>query len=139
LLAGHPTVRSVSDQTYSLLRQAKAALVTSGTATLETALFGVRQVVCYKGSWLSYEIGKRLVKIQFISLVNLIMNKQVIKELIQHELNVENLKTALEEILFDRNKQQQIDNDYAQLHQLLSQSGQASTQAAALIVAGIKK
>lgn len=139
LLADYPNVRSVSDQTYALLRQANAALVTSGTATLETALFNVRQVVCYKGSWLSYEIGKRLVNIQFISLVNLIMNKQVIKELIQDELNVENLKTALEEILFDRDKQQQIDNDYAQLHQLLSESGQASTQAAALIVAGIKK
>ena len=139
LLADHPTVQSVSDQTYSLLRQAKAALVTSGTATLETALFGVRQVVCYKGSWLSYQIGKRLVNIKFISLVNLILNKDASKELIQDDLTLEHLKAALQELLFDREKQQQIDTDYAQLHQLLGGSGQASAQAAALIVAEIKK
>ena len=71
--------------------QSKAALVTSGTATLETALFGVPEVVCYKGSPISYQIAKRVIKVKYISLVNLIMDKLVVKELIQDELTVKNL------------------------------------------------
>ena len=139
LLAAFPNVQLVSDQTYALLQQAKAALVTSGTATLETALFGVPQVVCYKGSWLSYQIGKRLVKVTFISLVNLIMNKAVVTELIQDELNITSLTAALRELLYDKNKRSQIEKEYAQLHQLLSESGNASSQAASLILAGLKR
>ena len=81
-------VSSVRDQTYELLSRSTAALVTSGTATLETALFEVPEVVCYKGNDLSYRIAKWLIKIKYISLVNLIMDREVVKELIQHELNV---------------------------------------------------
>ncbi len=88
LLKNYSNVSYVADKTYDLLLQSKAALVTSGTATLETALFGVPEVVCYKGSFLSFQIGKRLVKIKYISLVNLIMDKLVVKELIQDELTV---------------------------------------------------
>ena len=84
-----------ANKTYELLTQSKAALVTSGTATLETALFGVPEVVCYKGSNISYQIAKRLIKIKYIALVNLIMDKPVVKELIQNDLTVENLKQEL--------------------------------------------
>ena len=99
-------VHFVSNMTYDLLSVSFAALVTSGTATLETALFKVPQVVCYKGSWLSYQIGKRLVKLEYISLVNLIMDKEVVKELIQNELNSVQLKNELEKILdpYERTK-----------------------------------
>ena len=71
-------------------------MVTSGTATLETALFGVPEIVCYKGSAISYQIARRLVKIKFISLVNLIMDKEIVKELIQDELNTANLVRELQ-------------------------------------------
>src|SRR5688572_21033890 len=77
-LVNHPTVESVRNETYALLSVSTAALVTSGTATLETALFGVPEVVCYKTSTISYEIAKRLITIKYISLVNLIMNKLIV-------------------------------------------------------------
>ena len=92
----YPNVSIAKNKTYDLLLQAKAALVTSGTATLETALFGVPEVVCYKGSPISYQIAKRVIKVKYISLVNLIMDKPVVKELIQNELTVENLKKGIE-------------------------------------------
>lgn len=91
----------VFDQTYDLLTVADAAVVTSGTATLETALFKVPQVVVYKTSNLSYQIAKRLVQIKYISLVNLVAQKEVVKELIQHEYSLENTKKELEKLLFD--------------------------------------
>jgi lipid-A-disaccharide synthase len=94
-----PNVSSAKNKTYDLLLQAKAALVTSGTATLETALFAVPEVVCYKGSAISYEIAKRVIKVKYISLVNLIMDKLVVKELIQHELTPANLQRELNDIL----------------------------------------
>lgn len=121
-------------QTYTLLSQAKAALVTSGTATLETALFGVPQVVCYKGSNISYQIAKRLIKVKYISLVNLIMDKPVVKELIQNELNVKNVVTELKKILHDREKIQQIKKDYADLKHLLQKESNASARAAQEII-----
>ncbi len=93
--------------------QAKAALVTSGTATLETALFSVPEVVCYKGSFLSYEIGRRLVKVKYISLVNLIMDKLVVKELIQHDMNAKNLEHELHELLTNEQRISQLKKDYA--------------------------
>ena len=110
--------------------QSKAALVTSGTATLETALFGVPEVICYKGSSFSYQIAKRLIKIKFIGLVNLIMDKEVVKELIQDELTVDNLKHELGLLLNDENKQQQLKEDYDSLKTLLSKGGHASANAA---------
>ena len=135
LLAPYGNVSSVKDQTYSLLMQAKAALVTSGTATLETALFGVPEVICYKGNALSYQIAKRLVNIKFIGLVNLIMDKEVMKELIQDDLTPGNLEKELDRLLNDPEKQRQVKEDYAALKTLLSQGGNASANAAASIYA----
>lgn len=121
-------------QTYALLAKATAALVTSGTATLETALFGVPQVVCYKGSQLSYQIAIRLVKIKYISLVNLIMDKPVVKELIQDGLTPENITHELNEILYNPRRVVQMKTDYAALKNLLQEEGNASARAAQEIV-----
>ena len=107
-----------------------AALVTSGTATLETALFGVPEIVCYKASNISYQIAKRLVKLKFICLVNLIMDKEVVKELIQNDLTSEKITSELKRILFDPQKKQKLQQDYAELKQLLSEGGNASENAA---------
>ncbi|RYD91976.1 MAG: lipid-A-disaccharide synthase, partial [Sphingobacteriales bacterium] len=134
LLKQYPGVLSVRNETYALLAQSTAALVTSGTATLETALFGVPQVVCYKGSAISYQIAKRLVKIKYISLVNLIMDKPVVTELIQGECNPKNVERELRAILFDEEKKAQVKNDYYELKQLLQQGGNASEKAAAAVV-----
>lgn len=138
LLEDYPEIKLVSNQTYSLLSTATAALVTSGTATLETALFGVPQVVCYKGSAISYQIAKRLVKVKYISLVNLIMHKEVVKELIQDELTVPNLVKELDSILHDEKKRKQIDEDYKALKNLLQQQSNASEKAAQIIVAFLR-
>ena len=102
-------------------------------ATLETALFGVPEVVCYKGSKISYEIGKRLIKIKYISLVNLIMDKLVVTELIQDELTTKNMVNELRLLLDDTSKQKQIATDYTNLKSLLSESGNASAKAAKII------
>jgi lipid-A-disaccharide synthase len=130
LLAPYKNVSSVINKTYELLSQSKAALVTSGTATLETALFAVPEVICYKGNAISYKIAKALVKIKYIGLVNLIMDKEVVKELIQDELTVENLKKELGDLLTNEKKQLQLQQDYAALKNLLSQGGHASANAA---------
>ena len=132
-------LKIVFGKTYDLLRISEAALVTSGTATLETALLNIPEVVCYKGSRISYEIGKRVVKyIKFISLVNLIMDKEVVKELIQQELNTKNLKLELTKILSEP-KRSQVLNDYKDLREKLGGQG-ASERTAELIVGdlGIK-
>ncbi|HMI63740.1 MAG TPA: hypothetical protein VK518_22650, partial [Puia sp.] len=134
LLAPYPNVSSVRNQTYSLLLTAQAACVTSGTATLETALFGVPEVVCYKGSSISYQIARRLIKVKYISLVNLIMDKLVVKELIQDELTPENLRRELNDILCNTGRQQQLRIDYLNLKELLSQGGHASANAAKSIL-----
>ncbi len=94
-----PEIKLVFDQTYDLLHHSHAAMVTSGTATMETALFNVPQVVCYKGNFLSYVIGRMLVEVQFIAMVNLICGKKVVEELIQNDLTTENLRAELEKIL----------------------------------------
>ena len=139
LLAPYQNVSSVVNKTYELLSRSKAALVTSGTATLETALFGVPEVICYKGGALSYQIAKRLIKIKFIGLVNLIMDKEVVKELIQDELTVKNLQHELEELLTNKTKQKQLKEDYAALKQLLSKGGHASSNAAKIIYRFLKE
>jgi lipid-A-disaccharide synthase len=133
----YPNVSVIKGQTYQLLLQATAALVTSGTATLETALFGVPEVVCYKGSPVSYFFAKRLIKVKYISLVNLIMDKPVVKELIQHELTEENLLKELTLILKDTARHQQMKADYAMLWTLLG-DGTASRKAAEAIVGMVK-
>jgi lipid-A-disaccharide synthase len=128
------TIQTVSNKTYKLLSEAKAALVTSGTATLETALFGVPEIVCYKGNELSYQLAKRLIKIKYISLVNLIMNKEVVKELIQHDMTAENLTMELKKILYNKEKKEHISNDYAELKRILKAGGNASANAAQAIL-----
>ncbi|HEU4553208.1 MAG TPA: lipid-A-disaccharide synthase [Chitinophaga sp.] len=132
LIGQHPNVTTVKNQTYSLLRQAQAALVTSGTATLETALFGVPEVVCYKGSPISYFFAKRLIKVKYISLVNLVMDKPVVKELIQHQLTEENLLKALTLLLKDGQTRRQMQTDYAALWHRLGERN-ASRLAAEII------
>jgi lipid-A-disaccharide synthase len=139
LLKPYSNVSSVVNKTYDLLVQSKAALVTSGTATLETALFAVPEVICYKGSAFSYQIARRLIKIKFIGLVNLIMDKEVVKELIQDELTVENLKHELNLLLTDEAKQQQLMEDYTLLKNLLSKGGHASANAAESIYSYLTK
>jgi lipid-A-disaccharide synthase len=139
LLEQYKNVRSIRNKTYQLLLQSKAALVTSGTATLETALFGVPQVVCYKGSNISYQIAKRLVKVKYISLVNLIMDKEVVKELIQDEMNVANATRELTRILKDQHAINKMKEDYADLKKLLSEGGQASKKAARSIVDFVRR
>jgi lipid-A-disaccharide synthase len=126
----YKNVKVISNETYSLLMKSVAALVTSGTATLETALFGVPEIVCYKAGNISYQIAKRLVKLKFISLVNLIMNKEVVKELIQNDLTPEKISLELKKILSDPKKKEKMQEDYAELKQLLSEGGNASENAA---------
>ncbi len=128
----HPNVSFVSNKTYDLLSHSYAAMVTSGTATLETALFKVPQVVCYKANWISYHIAKRIVTLEYISLVNLIMGKEVVKELIQDDLNTKNLKSELAKIILGPSRALQIE-EYLELEKKLGGRG-ASKKAANLIV-----
>ena len=132
----NPNVRFVHNQTYDLLEASCAALVTSGTATLETAIFKVPQVVCYRANWISYHIAKRIITLDYISLVNLIMNKEVVKELIQDELTTENLKIKLSEILDGPARQVQLDA-YDLLEKKLGGKG-ASKKTADLIYKGLQ-
>ena len=125
-------VQLVENRTYDLLHFATAAIVTSGTATLETALFNVPEIVCYKGSLLSYWIAKRLINVKYISLVNLIADKPIVKELIQSEFNAENLKVELEK-LFDESHVNTLLEDYKDLRQMLGNVG-ASRRTAELMV-----
>ncbi len=126
----YANVKMIANETYLLLMKSVAALVTSGTATLETALFGVPEIVCYRAGNISYQIAKRLVKLKFICLVNLIMNREVVRELIQNDLTPEKITTELKKILLDPQKKEKMREDYAQLKQLLSEGGNASLNAA---------
>jgi lipid-A-disaccharide synthase len=125
-------VHFVANKTYDLLTIAHAALVTSGTATLETALFKVPEVVCYRGSWLSYQIAKRVITLKYISLVNLIMDKEVVKELIQDELNKKNIKAELLKILTPHHREKLL-KQYGLLEKKLGGAG-ASERVAGLII-----
>lgn len=124
-------VKLVQKQTYDLLSQAEAALVTSGTATLETALFQVPEVVCYRGNNLSYQIAKRLISVKYISLVNLIVDKPLVKELIQNDFNPKVLHNELEKIL-QPVARQEIKTGYADLQLLMGDAG-ASRRTARLM------
>ena len=126
-------VAFVKNRTQELLLVSTAALVTSGTATLETALLNIPEVVCYKGSTISYQIAKRIVDIPFISLVNLIMEKELVKELIQGELTRENLEVELNKILPDGEKRIEILDNYQKLKTRLGKGG-ASAKAADSII-----
>lgn len=125
----------IMNKTYDLLSISYAALVTSGTATLETALFKVPEVVCYKGSFISYHIAKRIINLDYISLVNLIMNREVVKELIQNDFNSKSLKAELNNILKEDNRVR-IFKDYHDLELKLGGSG-ASMKTAKLIYKAI--
>lgn len=125
-------VQIIAGKTYEIIQNSVAAMVTSGTATLETALFEIPEVVCYKGSAISYFIARKLVKVNYISLVNLIADRQIVLELIQHELNTSNLKVELEKLLNDKLYRATMIDNYKNLKQLLGGTG-ASDKAAALI------
>jgi len=123
--------------TYGVLQRSIATLTTSGTATLETALFGVPQVVCYKGNQLSFAIARRLVRVPFISLVNLIAGKPVVEELIQENMNPTKLSTSLQNILTGQLRSDMLD-DYGTLREKLDKGG-ASQQVAQMVYNSIKE
>jgi lipid-A-disaccharide synthase len=135
----HTNISIVYDKTYELLSHSVAALVTSGTATMETALWGVPEVICYRAGGLtgniSYQLAKRLIgrKLKFIGIVNLVMEKEVVKELIQQELTTENLTQELKKLLEDRSYREQIKNNYKQINEKLGGSG-ASARAAKVVL-----
>lgn len=135
-IIGRTNVKLIEGQTHKLLQNSYAALVTSGTATLETALFEVPEVVCYKGSFISYQIARRVVDqtiIRFISLVNLIMDREVVKELIQKNFNTTNLRKELSRILSDEKYRSQMSQDFKELKQKLGGAG-ASEKTAKILV-----
>jgi lipid-A-disaccharide synthase len=125
-------VAIIENQTYDLIKHAEAALVTSGTATLETALIGTPEVVCYRGNNLSYQIARRIIKVKYISLVNLIMDKKVVEELIQDDFNVGSLKKSLDGLLTNAKQRNKMLEEYSLLRQKLGGSG-ASSEAAKII------
>ena len=130
-------IRFVFDQTYDLLSRATAALVTSGTATLETAMFGVPQIVCYRTSTLSYAIGKMVIKVPYISLVNLIAGREVVKELIQGQFTARNLLDELRTMLTNEQYQARLQAGYAELRAKLGQQ-QAAKKTAELMIKYLK-
>ncbi len=135
LIVNRPIIL-IRNQTYNLLKQSIAALVTSGTATLETALFGVPQIVCYRGNPISYWLARKLIKVKYISLVNLIMDRKVVTELIQDELNTIMLKNELTEMMESEDRRKQIRASYQELWEKLG--GQdASDRAASAIISVI--
>ncbi len=132
-LQGYDVIR-ICDQTYPLLANAKAAIVASGTATLETAMIGTPQVVCYAGSELSYLIAKHLISgINYISLPNLIMDAPVVTELIQHDYNTERLQKELRLITEDDANIAAMKAQYKELYTRLG-NGSASQKAAAVVI-----
>lgn len=128
-----PEFKIVFGETYSLLSNAHTAVVTSGTATLETALFKVPEVVCYKGSPISYMIGKQLVKVKFISLVNLIMDREVVKELIQKDCTAEKVRKELNELIHNKEYRSRVLSDYDELQNLLGEGGASANVARSLL------
>ena len=131
-IIGSKNICFVDNQTYDLLSISHAALVTSGTATLETALFKVPQVVCYKASLISYQIAKRIITLRFISLVNLIMDKEVVKELIQHDFTKKNLIKELNTIL-DENHRTSLFETYNKLEEILGGKGASENTALSIL------
>lgn len=131
-LAGS-TVKCVTDQTYGLLRYAEGAVVCSGTATLETALIGTPEVVCYRMDEFSYRVARAFVKIGFISLVNIIMKREVVRELIQHDMTVANAATELRSIMEGGSKHAQMMGDYAELQAVVGGEGASDRFAARMV------
>ncbi len=136
-LRSHPRVKWVQDDAYNLLKLSKAAVVTSGTATLETALFNVPQVCVYKAGWLEMKIGKAVVQVPWISLVNLIAGKEVVRELIQEEASVENLTAELSRLLREGDYRKAMLATYKEIQGTLD-TGSASDNAARLMIGYLK-
>lgn len=132
-LQGYSNVHIVHSQTYDLLSNSEAAVVTSGTATLETALFEVPEVVCYIGSPLSYLIARQLIKIRYISLVNLIMDREVVRELIQKECNPKAIREELSKLVKGGTKRGQMLDDYRKLKEILGGGGASRKIAQSLL------
>lgn len=126
-------VKLITGSTYELLAHALAAIVTSGTATLETCLFKVPQVVVYKSSTISYQVARMLIRVPFISLVNLVAGKEVVKELIQHRANPHEILIELRQLLNDASYRQQMMEGYNQVIERLD-TGSASENAARLML-----
>ena len=139
LIPNLSNVHVVAANTYAILQHSKAALVTSGTATLETALLNVPEIVCYKGNPITLALAKRFIKIKFIALVNLIMDKEVVKELIQEDLTTHNLSIELKKLLEDPSRQATIKADYAALKQALTTGHKATEVAAGIIQETLNK
>lgn len=138
LAAKSAGIKVVFDQTYDLLSHATAAVVTSGTATLETALFRVPQVVVYRTSAISYRIAKNLIRVPYISLVNLIAGKEVVKELIQDDFSIENLKNELNRIFSNLVYKGEMLQGYDLIQERIGE-GSASDTTAELILQSLKK
>jgi len=136
-IIGNKKVVFINNKTYDLLSVSYAAMVASGTATLETALFKVPQLVCYKGGNISYQIAKRIITLKYISLVNLIMDQEVVKELIQNDFNKKNLQKELSKILA-KNQREKLFLQYYDLEKKLGGKG-ASKKVAQMIVSELKK
>jgi lipid-A-disaccharide synthase len=130
---GAGSIPVLFNQTYAILRHSLAAMVVSGTATLETALLKVPLVVCYRGSYLSYQIARRFIKVKYISLVNLIMDREVVKELIQDDFNTGNLVSELDRLLHDKKARRRMAGDLTELGQRVGPPG-ASENAARKIM-----
>jgi lipid-A-disaccharide synthase len=126
-------VACIKGKTYDLLHHATAGIVTSGTATLEAGLFSLPQIVCYKGNKLSYLIAKRLVKIKFISLVNLILDREAVKELIQDEMNVDAISSELQSLLQNTQRIERMKHDYSEMHSMLGGPGASERTANAML------
>jgi len=137
-IIGSAPVMLLRNDTYNLLKQSRVAMVTSGTATLETALFGIPQVVCYKGNPMSFWLARKLVNVPFISLVNLIMGQEVVRELIQTDFTEAALVKELTGLLTDESYRERIIGDYKELWSMLG-NGRASETAAALITGEINR
>ena len=116
-------IKLLFGETYSILRHSDAAIINSGTASLEAALIGVPQVVCYGGNEISYQIAKRVVKLKYISLANLIMDRGLFKELIQHDCTPTLISQELEMLLHNSEYRAKMKNDYAQVREVLGGKG----------------
>lgn len=131
-------IKIVFGKTYELLNHSTAGLITSGTATLEAALFGVPQIVCYKGNPISYIVAKQLIKVKYISLVNLVLDEEVVQELIQGDLTTEKISAELKLILHNPEHLNNMQNDYEALRRALGHAG-ASERTAKLMLNYLKQ
>ena len=129
-------IKIIYNKTYDVMQHSVASLITSGTATLEAALFNLPELVCYRGDWGSYQIARRLIKVKYASLVNLIMDRLVIKEFLQYDMTVENITKELEKLLKNEDYKSQIKKDFAELQNVLGGKG-ASARTAKIIYSSL--